>query len=204
MNRAGFLLVLEGIDGAGKSTLARRLEDWCHGCGLRAVRSREPTDGPHGQTLRRTAQTGRLPPQEELTLFLEDRATHVATFIAPALARGDVAILDRYYFSTAAYQGARGLDPQAIIRVNEEFAPLPDLVLLLDLDPAFSHARIGQRGSGIDGFEGAPYLVKVRHIFLTLDRPFMHKIDATRGPDEVFAECLAHLEPALRDRGLLG
>jgi len=203
MNRAGFLLVLEGIDGAGKSTLARRLEDWCRESGLRPVRSREPTDGAHGRTLRRTAQSGRLPPHEELALFLDDRAEHVRTLIAPALARGDVVILDRYYFSTAAYQGARGLNPEAILRANEEFAPVPDLVLLLDLDPTSSHTRIGQRGSGIDGFEAAPYLMEVRRIFLTIDRSFMRRIDAGRGPEEVFAECLTHLEPALRGRGLL-
>lgn len=203
MDRAGFLLVLEGIDGAGKSTLARRLEEWCGTRGLVAQRSREPTDGPHGQVLRRTAHTDRLAPAEEVALFLKDRAEHVATLITPGLTRGELVILDRYYFSTAAYQGARGLDPEAILRTNEAFAPLPDLVLLLDLDPIACHERIEGRGSGIDGFEGAPYLAEVRRIFLELQRPFIRRVDAARDADSVFAECLEHLEPALRARALL-
>jgi len=203
MNRPGFLLVLEGIDGAGKSTLARRLEGWCQTRGLSVVRSREPTDGPDGQTLRRTAQTGRLAPEEELALFLKDRGEHVATLIAPALARGEIVILDRYYFSTAAYQGARGLDAEGIIRANEAFAPVPDLVLLLDVEPGQSHARIGSRGEGVDQFEGASYLAEVRRIFLSLMRPFFRRVDATRDADTVCAECAALLEGMLRERGLL-
>ena len=194
MNHPGFLLVLEGIDGAGKSTLQRRLAAWCRERGRVVTTSREPTDGPHGTALRQSATTGRLAPEAELELFLKDRAEHAATLIRPALARGEVVILDRYYFSTAAYQGARGLDPQAIIAANEAFAPIPDLVLLLDLDPTAGHARIGQRGTALDDFEGAHYLAEVRRIFLSLPHPFIHRLDATRSSDEVFATATSHLE----------
>src|SRR5689334_18751024 len=117
----GFLLVIEGIDGAGKSTLQRQLAEWCRGAGLQVITSREPTDGPHGRALRESARSGRLALQDELDLFLKDRREHVETLIRPALERGDVVILDRYYFSTAAYQGARGLDPAEIIQANEAF-----------------------------------------------------------------------------------
>ena len=134
MSHPGFLLVLEGIDGAGKSTLQRQLAAWCRERGRTVVTSREPTDGPHGTALRQSAKTGRLSPEAELDLFLKDRAEHAAILIRPALARGEIVVLDRYYFSTAAYQGARGLDVPAIIAANEEFAPIPDLVLLLDID----------------------------------------------------------------------
>ena len=197
MSHPGFLLVLEGIDGAGKSTLQRQLAAWCRARGRVVVTSREPTDGPHGTALRQSARTGRLAPEAELDLFLKDRAEHAATLLRPALARGDIVILDRYYFSTAAYQGARGLDPQAIIAANEAFAPLPDLVLLLDLDPAAGHARIGQRGTALDDFEGAPYLAEVRRIFLSLPHPFIHRLDAARSSEEVLAAARALLEPAL-------
>ena len=197
MNHPGFLIVLEGIDGAGKSTLQRRLAEWCRERGRTVVTSREPTDGPHGTALRLSAKAGRLSLEAELDLFLQDRAEHAATLIRPALARGEVVILDRYYFSTAAYQGARGLDPQAIVDANEQFAPIPDLVLLLDLDPASGHARIDRRGTALDDFEGATYLSEVRRIFLTLDRPFIHRLDATRTSDEVFAAARALFESAL-------
>lgn len=190
----GFLLVIEGIDGAGKSTLARALASWLRERGRVVVIDREPTDGPHGRALRQSAKTGRLSAEAELDLFLKDRREHVEKVIAPALARGEVVILDRYYFSTAAYQGARGLDPAAIIVANEAFAPVPDLVLLLDIDPARGHSRIGSRGDAPDDFEGAAYLADVRRIFLALDRPFIHRIDATQCAAAVADDAIAALQ----------
>jgi dTMP kinase len=159
--------------------------------------SREPTDGPYGRALRESARSGRHDPERELDLFLKDRLEHVETVIRPALARGEVVVLDRYYFSTAAYQGARGLDPNEIIKANEAFAPLPDLVLLLDLDPTAGHERIGARGGSPDGFEGAAYLAEVRRIFLSFDRPFIRRVDATRSTDVVAHECETLLASAL-------
>jgi len=193
----GFLLVIEGIDGAGKSTLARALAAWLRERGRTVVIDREPTDGPHGRALRESAKTGRLSASAELELFVKDRREHVANVIAPALARGEVVILDRYYISNAAYQGARGLDPARIIADNEAFAPVPDLVLLLDLDPARGHDRIGARGSALDDFEGAAYLADVRRIFLALDRPFIRRIDAGRTFADVEREALSALQSAI-------
>lgn len=186
--RRGFLLVLEGIDGSGKSTLGRELAAWLRERGCEVVASREPTDGPHGTALRQSAKTGRLSIQDEFELFLKDRAEHVEALIAPALARGAVVLLDRYYFSTAAYQGARGLDPQTIVAANEKFAPIPDLVILLDLDPATGSSRILRRGDVLDDFEARDYQREVRRLFLSLDRPFIHRIDAARDAGIVFQE----------------
>ena len=197
MNRRGFLLVLEGIDGTGKSTLVRSLAAWLRESGREVVTSREPTDGPHGTALRQSAKTGRLSIQDEFDLFLKDRAEHVETLISPALDRGAVVILDRYYFSTAAYQGARDLDPQTIIEANEKFAPIPDLVLLLDLDPAASSTRITRRGDVLDDFEALDYQREVRRIFLSIDRPFIHRVDAAREADAVFHEARAITEQIL-------
>ena len=197
MNRHGFLLVLEGIDGSGKSTLARSLAQWLRESGREVITSREPTDGPHGTALRQSAKTGRLSIQDEFDLFLKDRAEHVETLIAPAMERGAVVILDRYYFSTAAYQGARGLDPQAIIEANEKFAPVPDLVLLLDLDPTSGAARITRRGDVLDDFEALDYQREVRRIFLSLNRPFIRRVDASQNGEAVFQEARAIVESAL-------
>ena len=201
-NAPGFLLVLEGIDGAGKSTLGRRLAAHVQARGLMTVVSREPTNGPHGTALRRSAKTGRLSLADELDLFLKDRAEHVATLIRPALARGEIVILDRYYLSTAAYQGARGTDPAEIIARNETFAPRPDLVLLLDIDPLGGTGRILRRGDQPDDFEAVTYLAKVREIFLSLPQPFIRRINAARPADEVFGDAARILDEAVADSGL--
>lgn len=202
-NAPGFLLVIEGIDGAGKSTLGRALAGRLRARGFTVTMSREPTDGPHGTALRQSAKTGRLSLAEELALFLKDRAEHVATLIAPALQRGEVVMLDRYYLSSAAYQGARGADPQEVILRNEAFAPRPDLVLLLDLDPLAGTGRILRRGDEPDDFEAVAYLAKVREIFLSLAQPFIRRIDAARSADEVFAEAARELDAALAEARML-
>jgi dTMP kinase len=184
--KRGHLIVLEGIDGTGKSTQTKRLGVWMESLGHTVVLSREPTDGPYGSKLRASAATGRLSIQEELGLFLKDRRDHVETLIAPNLADGRSVILDRYYFSTMAYQGARGLDPVEIRHTNEAFAPQPDLLLILDIDVDVSHQRIGLRGDAVNEFEQEETLERCREIFLALkDEPFARVIDASRTLDEV-------------------
>ena len=201
-NHPGFLLVIEGIDGAGKSTIVQRLAGHCRARGGICVTSREPTNGPHGAALRQSAKTGRLSLAEELELFIADRTEHVTTLIAPALARGEIVILDRYYFSSAAYQGARGADPVEIIARNEAFAPVPNLVLLLDIDPLGGTGRILHRGDQPDDFEAVTYLARVRDIFLALPQPFIRRINAARPVDEVFGEAARFLDEALNEAGM--
>ena len=130
----GFLIAIEGIDGAGKTTQAAMLAEKLKALSLDVVSSKEPTSGPWGTIIRASAHSGRLTPEEELEAFVEDRKQHVEEVIAPALARGAVVILDRYYFSTATYQGARGIDAGAILAANEQFAPRPNLLVIVDLD----------------------------------------------------------------------
>ncbi|HEX5176087.1 MAG TPA: dTMP kinase, partial [Chthoniobacteraceae bacterium] len=166
MIRPGILVVIEGIDGTGKSTLLRELAAFCEARALPFVTSREPTNGSYGRQLRQSAAHGRLELAEELDLFLKDRAEHVHDLIKPSLDAGKIVLLDRYYFSTAAYQGARGADPETILAKNEAFAPRPDLVLLLDAAPDLSRGRIIQRAGKTDSFEDAAYQAVVRRIFL--------------------------------------
>jgi dTMP kinase len=189
--RRGLLVAIEGIDGAGKSVVLERLAAYCRENQISHVTSREPTSGPWGMKLRQSAKSGRLPLDQELALFLQDRAEHVRTLIAPALAEGKVVILDRYYLSTAAYQGARGGNPEAILAENERFAPQPDLVLLLDVDPLAGRARIHQRGGVPDTFEDLTALTTARAIFLALKRPFVCRVDAGQPADLVVQECLS-------------
>ncbi len=189
----GVLIAFEGIDGSGKSTQATLLSDWATHHGLDVVRTREPTNGPWGQKVRESKVTGRLSPEEELRCFLEDRKEHVATLIAPALARGAIVIIDRYYYSTVAYQGARGHDPLDLLERNRAFAPKPDLVFLMDFDPRLGVDRINARGAGQDTFESLPALTRAREIFLSLEGDHLIRLDARKAPDELHASVLFHL-----------
>jgi dTMP kinase len=188
----GLFIVIEGIDGTGKSTQSKRLADWFRSRGREVVLSREPTDGPWGKKLRESATTGRLSAEEELECFLNDRREHVEMSIKPALAEGKVVILDRYYFSTMAYQGARGFDPAEIRLRNEAFAPRPDLLLILDLSVESAHGRIGARGDTTNEFEQRDTLSRCREIFLSLrDEPFACVIDAEPSLNVVTADILS-------------
>ncbi len=184
----GLFIVIEGIDGTGKSTQAKRLGEWLASQGREVVLSREPTAGPWGKKLRESAATGRLSPEDELRYFLNDRRQHVEELIAPALATGKVVILDRYYFSTMAYQGARGFDPAEIRCQNEAFAPVPDLLLIMDLDVDSALERIGARGDTANEFEKRENLERCREIFLSLkNESFVRVIDTCGTLDEVAA-----------------
>ena len=91
--------------------------------------------------------------QEEIEILRKDREEHVQAVIAPALHDEKIVILDRYYFSTAAYQGAHGADADAILEQNELFAPQPDLLVLLDVPVEVGLQRIRNRGDEPNKFE---------------------------------------------------
>ena len=193
----GRLIAFEGIDGAGKTTQAKRLVDRIRAAGRTARYTKEPTDGPHGAALRASATTGRLEPEQELALFLADRREHVRDELEPALDRGEIVVVDRYYLSTAAYQGARGLDPSAILRDNEAFAPIPDLCVLLDLDPAVGVGRVRRRDTAENLFEREEDLRRCRAVFLGLDRPWIRRFDATLPIDALAAAIDEAVRPLL-------
>ena len=185
----GFLIAIEGIDGAGKTTLANSLaEQLGHGGAVIHV-TKEPTRGPWGMRLRDSAASGRLTPQEEAEFLIRDRREHVEGLIGPALARGECVILDRYYPSMVAYQGAAGLDVDDLMHAND-FAPRADVLLLLDLAPAEGLARIRARGDVPNAFETEPTLDACRAIFLSMAVSGKHVLDASRSADQVLQEAL--------------
>jgi dTMP kinase len=181
----GFLVAFEGIDGAGKTTQAQMLTRFCVDNQLEYVISKEPTRGQHGTILRESAKNGRLPLNEELDLFIKDRREHVERFIKPALERNQIVILDRYYFSNVAYQGARGANPNVILMANEDFAPEPDLLVILDVPPQLGLARIRERGDEPNAFETEESLAVARQLFNRMEAPYVHWIDARTGPEIV-------------------
>jgi dTMP kinase len=166
MGNKGLLIVFEGIDGSGKTTQAKTLLRRLRARGIAAVFFREPTGGKWGREIRRKAlRRDSLTPGEELELFVKDRRENVAKNLGPALAAGKVVVLDRYYLSTIAYQGAKGLDPGRIRRMNETFSPKPDLVFILDVEAGTGLSRIGDRKRKEELFEREDYLDKVRELF---------------------------------------
>ena len=184
----GFLVAFEGIVGAGKTTQAHHLQSALQQRKLTVIRTKEPTAGKWGQILRDSALTGRLSLEQEVETFLNDRQEHVDKVILPHLRDGHVVILDRYYFSTAAYQGARGVDAQDLLVRNEVFAPEPDLLVLLDLDPQEGLKRISTRGDRANHFEQTETLQRAREIFLSLKKPYLFRVDALRPAAEISTE----------------
>ncbi|MGD2295566.1 MAG: dTMP kinase [Candidatus Aminicenantes bacterium] len=185
----GILIVFEGIDGAGKSTQAEILMDRLQGRGYEVVYFREPSGGKWGQEIKKkAAHPDSLSPEEELDLFMRDRKENVEKNLKPALEEKKIVILDRYYFSTIAYQGAKGIDQERIKRSNQEFVVEPDLVFFLDVDPREGLDRIKNRKKKDRLFERAEYLVKVREIFRGFRGKVFFHIDASKPKKKISEE----------------
>jgi dTMP kinase len=147
---AGLFIAFEGGEGVGKSTQIALASQWLRGLGRDVLETREPGGTPLGQELRRLVldPDGHVTPRAETLLYAADRAHHVDTVILPALAAGRVVLTDRYVDSTLAYQGAgRGLDDARVITEWATGGLLPDLTVLLDLDPRTGLERAGARSS---------------------------------------------------------
>lgn len=192
-NKQGILIAIEGIDGTGKTTQVQRLSELLTTAGEEVVVSKEPTDGKWGKLIRATAATGRLPLEEELDLFVRDRKDHISQLILPSLNAGKIVLLDRYFYSTIAYQGSRGADVERIESMME-FAPVPDMMFLLDADPQITLNRISHGRNEIPNeFEKESTLRDCREVFLKLSRsrPEVHLINATQTADLVEQELVA-------------
>jgi len=182
----GLFIVFEGIDGTGKSTQLHLLAEKLSGLGYAVVATREPTDGPYGQKIRELfVDRGAVSREEELELFIADREQHVKEVITPALADGCVVICDRYYLSTVAYQGANGMDPEQILKKNENF-PAPDLAIILEIEPAQGIHRIQkQRNEHPNTFEGEANLQNVAKIFGTMQQDYIVRINGSGSIEKV-------------------
>jgi dTMP kinase len=186
-------IVFEGIDGSGKSTQAHLLANLFKSRGIDFVLTREPSGGKIGKRLR--SLSVRLSPEEEFTLFLEDRVDHVRTLIAPALEAGKHVICDRYYYSSAAYQGSQGLDPVGILKKNQSLALVPDIVFLICVSVETALERIGKsRPAGYSIFEKRRDLEAVSAIYDTFDEPVIKRIDGNQLASEAHAEIVRWLE----------
>ena len=184
--KKGFLVAFEGIDGSGKTTQAKLLYEYLTRKGLKVVLSKEPTDSIYGQKIKKLAQGERdlTKPLDEYRLFINDRKIHVENLIKPALREKKIVILDRYYFSTIAYQGALGLDFGKIQEENESFSPIPEIVFLLNVPPRVGIIRIQKgRGEKPNLFEQEKYLSDVSKIFNGLNEDYIVALDGVDGVD---------------------
>ncbi len=183
----GKLIVFEGIDGSGKTTVSKLFFEFLKSRKIATSWFREPSDSIWGKKIRELADNEEsIPIEDEFQYFLKDRKWDVENNIIPALKKGDVVILDRYYFSSACYQGARGLDLNMIIERNIEFSPEPDLLFIVDVDVEIAMERIRlSRNSKAKLFEKEAFLMKVRNNYLQLNRDFIRIIDGGRKISEV-------------------
>jgi len=148
MAKRGTFICIEGIDGSGKTTQARRLVSNLRRKGFDAIYTTEPSSGRVGRLIRRYVldRKRRVPIALEALLFAADRVDHLEAKIKPALESGKVVVCDRYVYSTLAYQGAAGLDLKWIELINR-FALVPDLALFLDVPPEIVLKRLKRKRS---------------------------------------------------------
>lgn len=185
----GLFLCIDGLDGCGKSTHARLLAQWLRSRGHKVVVTDEPTDGMIGRIIKRALQGElKLSVTAEALLFAADRVQHIAELIRPALKAGKIVITERYFYSSLAYQSARGLSMIWLENINRA-AIKPNLAILIDL-PAEAALRRIKRSRKLDKFERDLQLQRrVRANYLRIARlKGLKVVDGVRSIDEVQAD----------------
>ncbi len=164
----GIFICIEGLDGSGKTTQAKRLVKNLRQRGFDAVYTTEPTKGEVGRFIRRFVlnREMRVSAPLEALLFAADRVDHVETEIKSWLKQNKVVVCDRYVYSSLAYQGAAGLNLKWIEHINQ-FALKPNLRLLIDVPPGVVVKRLKKKKTVM---ESAQNLKKVREIYLNLEQ----------------------------------
>jgi len=197
----------EGIDGVGKSTQIRLAEAHLRARGLDVICTLEPGGTELGQEIRNLLlhRKGDVAPRAEALLYAADRAHHIATKVRPALEAGSVVITDRYLDSSVAYQGAgRKLSVEEVRNISLWAVDglLPDLTVLVDLDPAIAAERRKNTGEEADRLEREKFdfFQAVRNEFLKLAAAEPKRflvVDASVSPDEMFAHIAKKLDELL-------
>lgn len=176
----GKLIVIEGIDGSGKSTCAKNLAEKLNSINIKTIYTFEPTHSHYGAKLREGMLSEDLDAEEELLLFVKDRKEHIEYMIKPALEEGYFIILDRYFYSSIAYQGAKGININRIINMHKDFIIKPDIVFIFHLPIDIALNRIISKRGIADRFENETYLKKVDKIFHSFNEPFIYHIDTDK------------------------
>jgi dTMP kinase len=199
----GLFITLEGGDGTGKSTQSALIGDWYTQQGREVVFTREPGGTDLGNELREIVlhSRGHIAPRAEALLYAADRAHHIATVVRPALKRGVVVIQDRYLDSSVAYQGAgRVLDPEEVRHVSMWATEglVPDVTIVLDLDPAIGRDRLDAANKQFDRLEAEAldFHTRVREAYLAMAAAEPERflvVDATLDRDVIRDAIVARL-----------
>jgi len=203
---AGRFIVLEGIDGSGKTTQTLRLAESLRSDGHSVLSTHEPSDGPIGVVLRQ-ALTRRLVGLSDRVLallFAADRLHHLEAVVEPALAEGKVVVSDRYVLSSLAYQGMRL--PLAWVESLNAAARRPDLTLYLDVDARTAAGRRLGRGGVEEIFDADEVQRAVARSYGRVIRKHTRaqrvvRVDGGGSPDAVAAAVLARARGLLSRRG---
>jgi dTMP kinase len=201
MEKQGILIVLEGIDGSGKSYHIEFIYQYLLQKGYKVIKTKEPTKGRIGEFIHRYVrmQDRRLSPEAETFLFAADRFDHVKQIIEPALKKGLIVISDRYFHSSLAYQGTAGANIDWIREINS-FAPNPDLAILLYIQPEFSLHRIRRKRTI---FEMPDFLRKVNEFYLKFVKEGeLVKVDADRPKKIVTEEILSIIQNLIKKHSI--
>lgn len=193
----GLFLVLEGIEGAGKSTQLGLIGSWLSEAGIPHLLTREPGGTPVGEAIRALVLDRpelEVPPVSELLLIVAARAAFVRDVVRPALSEGKVVVADRYDLSTLAYQGhGRGLDLEDVRRVNAMATGglEPDLCIVFDVPVrvGLERQRLQRRAADRMEREGSAFLERVRQGYLEAvdELGWARGVEATGAPEEVHA-----------------
>lgn len=181
----GKFIVVEGLDGSGKSHQIELLVNFLKNKGKDVILTKEPTeDSKAGQKIKKVLRKEEeLLPLELQKLFVEDRKEHLEKKVIPALKEGKFVVSSRYFFSTIAYGGAEGLDVKKLLEMNKDFL-LPDLTIIIDVLPEHCIERIEERGKPKEFFEQLQKLEKVGKIYKTFKNMFPN-IVVINGEDSV-------------------
>lgn len=172
-NYSGKFIVVEGLDGSGQSTQVSLLRDFFIGKGEQVVLTKEPTlDSQAGKKIREILDEKNKTDSSQLQeLFAQDRKEHLDNVIIPALEKGRIVISDRYFFSSFAFGASDGLDLEWLIKINNDFL-MPDLTVILKVEPGVCIARIEKRGESKTLFEKQEKLTKVWETYKIMPERF--------------------------------
>jgi len=207
MNK-GFMVVFDGSNGAGKTTVIKSIEKYLTSKGVDVLLTREPGGTPIGEKIREVILDPTTPEMAfmtELMLFGAGRAQHIQEKIIPALSAGKVDISDRFDAATFSFQHfARGIDIHTITKINDlalnGFSP--NMNIILDLDPAEGLKRVQSRGEGLDRLEDekSDFLIRARNGYLKQAAQSPEKftvIDAAQSKEAVLAEVISIIDDLL-------